>query len=156
MAWVHAPMACPWRGGGLTVAPPCLHAVSFVVLGSLNLAASLIGFWASFHKKKLLMGFLVCGGVSTLLQIGLTLSLLLAFEQVLSRIVKPTDTKYSKVSRSLNIARWVSLGFIFFEIFSLVMVRRPPCALPSGKHAAAAAGALHPVCVWQRVRRRKC
>lgn len=106
------------------------HAVSFVILGSLNLFASMIGFWASFNKKKLLMGFLVCGGVSTLLQIGLTLSLLLAFEAVLGRIVQPTDEKYKKVSRSLNIARWVSLGFIFFEIFSLVMVRCGPCSYP--------------------------
>ena len=47
----------------------------FVVVGSLNLFASMAGFWGSYHKKRILLVFIVVGGFSVLLQIAFDISL---------------------------------------------------------------------------------
>lgn len=95
----------------------------FVVLGCLNIFSSLLGFWGSYHKKRVLLGFMVCGGFSILLQIGLVLSLLFAFTPVSEAIMDPTTdpAKYDQVASELNVARWALIGFLIVEIFTLVM-----------------------------------
>ncbi|GLC37699.1 hypothetical protein PLESTM_000637700 [Pleodorina starrii] len=95
--------------------------VAFVILGTLNLFSSLLGFWGSYHKKRVLMGFLVCGGFSTLLQIGLVIALLFSFDTVMDKIEKPTAPNYDKVAKTLSISRWVLLGFVVVEIFTITM-----------------------------------
>ena len=118
----------------MTPPPPSCHCsvqnppkqfapVAFVILGCLNLFASLLGFWGSYHKKRVLLGFMVCGGISVLLQIALVLALLFSFENVAKSIVDPKKDpkKYDKVTKQLNIARWAALGFIAIEIFTLAM-----------------------------------
>ena len=47
----------------------------FVVVGSLNLFASLAGFWGSYHKLRVLMVFILFGGFSVILQIAFDISL---------------------------------------------------------------------------------
>lgn len=100
--------------------------VMFVILGTLNLFSSLLGFWGSYHKKRVLVGFLVCGGFSVLLQIALELALLFAFDDVLKQVEKkPAEgedmSKYNRVAHQLNLSRWVLLGFICVEVFTIVM-----------------------------------
>ncbi|KAG2427731.1 hypothetical protein HXX76_012056 [Chlamydomonas incerta] len=97
--------------------------VMFVILGVLNIFASLLGFWGSYHKKRVLLGFLVCGGFSILLQIALVLALLFAFDKVTAKIVDPTENpqQYKQVSNQLSIARWVALGFIVLQIFTIAL-----------------------------------
>ncbi|GIL84826.1 hypothetical protein Vretimale_14369 [Volvox reticuliferus] len=97
--------------------------VMFVVLGTFNLFASLLGFWGSYHKKRVLVGFLICGGLSTLLQIALVLALLFALDSVAAKIESPKQNpnKYDKVATQLSVARWVALGFVAVEVFTLTM-----------------------------------
>ncbi|EFJ45527.1 hypothetical protein VOLCADRAFT_105984 [Volvox carteri f. nagariensis] len=96
--------------------------VMFVILGTLNLFASLLGFWGSYHKKRVLVGFLACGGFSTLLQVGLILALLFAFDSVVEKIEpRSNKAKYDQVAKQLSTARWVALGFVIVEMFTLTM-----------------------------------
>ncbi|KXZ49743.1 hypothetical protein GPECTOR_19g194 [Gonium pectorale] len=103
--------------------PKSFAPVMFVILGTLNLFASLLGFWGSYHKKRVLVGFLGCGGFSILLQIGLILSLLFAFEDVAKKIVSPEKdkAKYDEVAKELSLARWIAVAFVLVELFTLAM-----------------------------------
>lgn len=47
----------------------------FVAAGSVNLFASLAGFWGSYNKKRVLMVFIVFGGLSVVLQSAFEISL---------------------------------------------------------------------------------
>ncbi|GFR51248.1 hypothetical protein Agub_g13623 [Astrephomene gubernaculifera] len=97
--------------------------VMFVIMGTLNMFASLLGFWGSYHKKRVLVGFLACGGFSIILQIALITALLFAFESVVGRIASPSEdkAKYDKVAHQLSVSRWVALGFLAVELFTLTM-----------------------------------
>ncbi|KAG2491711.1 hypothetical protein HYH03_009874 [Edaphochlamys debaryana] len=96
--------------------------VMFVILGTLNLFASLLGFWGSYHKKRVLVGFIACGGFSVVLQIALVLALLFSFDTVAKAVADPaTDPNAQRVWKQLSNARWALLAFVLVEIFTLVM-----------------------------------
>ncbi|GAX75087.1 hypothetical protein CEUSTIGMA_g2531.t1 [Chlamydomonas eustigma] len=108
--------------------PPKDYApILFVVVGSLNLFSSLAGLWGSYNKKRILLIFIIFGGLSVLLQIAFTISLFTLFDRV-TEAIAPTGTagstqeiSHNNVSRNLNIMRWVSIGFIFFEILTCLL-----------------------------------
>lgn len=50
--------------------PTAYPPVMFVFVGSLNMFASVAGFWGSYNKKLLLLLFLGVGGLSLLLQVS--------------------------------------------------------------------------------------
>lgn len=54
----------------------------FVAAGSINLFASLAGFWGSYNKKRVLMVFIVFGGLSVVLQIAFEISLFTSGSQL--------------------------------------------------------------------------
>ncbi|MEW5307988.1 MAG: hypothetical protein WDW36_010354 [Sanguina aurantia] len=122
--------------------PSAYPPVMFVFVGSLNMFASVAGFWGSYNKKLLLLLFLGVGGLSLLLQVAFEISLQFIFDKVVDQISPitqihtnatiATDTtaatnatvtddpasvaQHHQVSKELNIARWVLIGFIFVEV----------------------------------------
>lgn len=108
--------------------PPTEYAPAFMVaVGAINLFASMAGFWGSYNKKRVLMVFIILGGLSVLLQIAFEISLFFIFDKVVQQIAPSSKTdstiqaKHDSVSKQLNIARWIALGFIFIEIITLVL-----------------------------------
>jgi hypothetical protein len=108
--------------------PPKDYApVLFVVVGSLNLFSSVAGFWGSYNKKRVLLVFILFGGLSVLLQIAFTISLFTLFDRVTEAIAPAApagsaqETSHSNLAKNLNIMRWISLGFIFFEILTCIL-----------------------------------
>ena len=98
-----------------------------VAVGSINLFASMAGFWGSYNKKRVLMVFIVFGGLSVLIQIAFEISLFFLFDSVVQQIAPSSKTDsaaqelHNTVSKQLNIARWIAVGFIFIEIITLVL-----------------------------------
>lgn len=99
----------------------------FVAAGSINLFASLAGFWGSYNKKRVLLVFIIFGGLSVLIQIAFVISLFVSFDRV-ANAIEPSDptnpniqARHDKVAKNLNIARWLMIGFIFFELLTLVL-----------------------------------
>ena len=73
------------------------------------------------------MVFIIFGGFSVLLQIAFEISLFFIFNKVVESIAPSSKTDstaqslHESVSKQLNIARWIALGFIFIEIVTLVL-----------------------------------
>lgn len=95
----------------------------FVTVGSLNLFASLLGLWGSYHKRRILLFFIVFAGLSVAIQIAFDIGLIVSFNGAVNAVVKQDQdpTKYAQVSKQLNIARWVFLGFIFVELMTIIL-----------------------------------
>lgn len=108
--------------------PPSAPAPAFFVfLGSLNLFASIAGYWGSYNKKRVLMVYIIFAGLSLLLQIAFVISLFTIFDKVVKAIAPPSKTNADAqklndmVSEHINIARWVLVGFVFIELLSIVL-----------------------------------
>lgn len=94
----------------------------FVAVGSLNLFAALAGFWGSYNKKRILLIFIVCGGLSTLLQIIFEITLQTAYDSIYNAIKDNSgDSGKPNLDKQLNIMRWVLIGFIFVELLTLTL-----------------------------------
>lgn len=68
--------------------PPAHYpSIIFIVTGALNLLATLLGLWGSYHKKRILGFFLMVEGVSVLIQLVFFFLLLFKFGNVVDAIV---------------------------------------------------------------------
>lgn len=98
-----------------------------VAVGSINLFASIAGFWGSYNKKRVLLVFIIFGGLSVVLQVAFEISLFFLFNSVVQNIAPSSttdstaETLHNNVAKQLNIARWIAVGFIFIEIITLVL-----------------------------------
>jgi len=107
--------------------PKSLAPALFVAAGSLNLFAALAGFWGSYNKKRILMVFIIFGAISTIIQIAFVISLFTMFDKMVNKVAEPSannpdqQKKHDDTAKQLNIMRWVSLGFIFVELLTIIL-----------------------------------
>lgn len=96
-------------------------AVGMVLLGVLSFIVAIIGIVGSYHKRVCLGCFLVLGGVATVLQMALVISLHENFEGVLNKVDPHKEGKYDRehVSKVLEAAKWVLMIFLLVEILNL-------------------------------------
>lgn len=94
----------------------------FVAAGSLNLFASMAGLWGSYNKKRILLIFIIFGGISVVLQIAFVITLHTSFDSVVDAIKKNSGPeKQDNLVKQLNAMRWVALAFIFIELLTLIL-----------------------------------